>query len=123
MAQIPEALGAGGAHITPFDSPSLREILDDVATDLAALQPTAVAAGDAYIVDASEITAVVLPDGSDPATTQALANANKAKINELVTRVNALCAEVNRLVPLANETKSRVNAPAAETLLTIASDA
>lgn len=123
MAQIPEALGAGGAHITPFDSPNLVEILDDIATDLAALQPTAVAAANAVAVTATTITAVLLPDGSDPATTQALANELKAKVNELVTRVNSLCTEVNRLVTLANETKSRVNAPAAETLLTIASDA
>lgn len=123
MAQIPEALGAGGAHITPFDSPSLVEILDDIAADLDALQPATVAAANTVAVTATVIDPVATADASDPATTQALANANKAKVNELVTRVNALTGTVNTLVTLANELKSRVNAPAAVTIRTIASDA
>lgn len=123
MAQIPPTLGAGGANINPTGGaePTLLEILDDVAADLEALQPDAVAADDAVAVTATTITAVATPDATDLTTAQDLANANKAKINELVTRVNDLSAEVNRLVTLANEIKTRLNAPAAATRLTVAS--
>lgn len=35
------------------------------------------------------ITAVTTPDGSDPATTQTLANALKVKLNALIAALNA----------------------------------
>lgn len=38
----------------------------------------------------SNIAVVSTADGSDAATTQALANANKAKINEILNAVKAL---------------------------------
>jgi hypothetical protein len=38
---------------------------------------------------ATTIANIATADGSDPATTQALANANKAKINALLTELRA----------------------------------
>lgn len=40
----------------------------------------------------ADITAIATVDGSDPATTQALANATKAKVNTIITAVNAVLA-------------------------------
>lgn len=37
-----------------------------------------------WITGASQIAPITTPDASDPTTTQALANANKAKINEIL---------------------------------------
>lgn len=44
---------------------------------------------DGVKAEVSAVTAISTPDGSDPATTQALANACKAKINELLTALKA----------------------------------
>lgn len=44
-------------------------------------------AGQAAAITA--LTTVTTPDGSDPATTQALANALKAKINQIITALKA----------------------------------
>jgi hypothetical protein len=37
----------------------------------------------------ASVAAIATADGSDPATTQALANANKAKINEILVAMKA----------------------------------
>jgi len=50
MAAIPENFGSGGANLAPggsAGSPDLATALREVADDLAALQPTAVATPDA----------------------------------------------------------------------------
>lgn len=190
MAQIPQTLGAGGAHLNPSGGaePTLLEILDDVAADLAALQPDAVATavpsavalnppaavtetplGAVSTMPPAAVTetplgAIATPDGTDAASTQSLANdtkakvndvitrvdalsaalndavdlatANKAKINEVVTRLDAVCGALNDdtdlaaanktalnlLITLASELRTRVNAPAGATLLTLASE-
>ena len=47
---------------------------------------------DAAVAAKSQIaalSAITTPDGSDPATTQALANANKAKINAIIAALQA----------------------------------
>ncbi len=40
--------------------------------------------------DIADETAIATADGSDPATTQALANATKAKVNTLITKFNSV---------------------------------
>jgi hypothetical protein len=72
MASVSKRFGAGGAGLTPggsSGSPSLGEVLVDIADDIAALKPAPVAAADATpIYGAGE---------------QALLNELKAKVNAL----------------------------------------
>ncbi len=76
MAAISPRFGSGGANVAPGGSagqPSLAEVLRDVADDLAALKPSAVAAADAGA---------------------AYGAAEQALLNELKAKVNALAAAV-----------------------------
>ncbi len=76
MAAITERFGSGGANLSPGGSagtPSLAEALRDVADDVAALKPTAVATPDA--------------GGTYGANEQALVNELKAKIDALAAVV------------------------------------
>ena len=76
MAAIGKKFGSGGANLVPGGSagtPTLAEALRDVADDLAALRPTAVAAPDA--------------GGAYGANEQALLNELKAKVNALAAVV------------------------------------
>ena len=76
MAAISKRFGSGGANLAPGGSagtPTLVEALRDVADDLAALRPTAVATPDAgEVYGANE---------------QALLNELKAKVNALAAVV------------------------------------
>ena len=76
MAAISQRFGSGGANLAPGGSsgkPSLAEALRDVADDLAALRPSAVAAADAGA---------------------AYGAGEQALLNELKAKVNALAAVV-----------------------------
>ncbi len=76
MAAISKRFGTGGANLAPGGSagrPALADVLRDVADDLAALKPAAVAAADA--------------GAAYGATEQALLNELKAKINALAAVV------------------------------------
>jgi hypothetical protein len=76
MAAIPKRFGSGGANLAPGGSagkPILAEALRDIADDLAALKPTAVAAADAT--------------ATYGAGEQALLNQLKAKVNALAAVV------------------------------------
>lgn len=76
MAAITERFGSGGANVAPggaAGSPSLAAALRDIADDLAALQPTAVATPDA--------------GGTYGANEQALINELKAKVDALAAVV------------------------------------
>lgn len=76
MAKVSKRFGSGGANLAPGGSaaqPALADALRDVADDLAALKPTAVAAADA---------------------TAAYGAGEQALLNELKTKVNALAAVV-----------------------------
>ena len=76
MAAISKRFGSGGANLAPggsAGSPSLADALRDVADDLAALRPTAVATPDA--------------GGAYGANEQALLNELKAKVNALAAAV------------------------------------
>jgi hypothetical protein len=76
MAKVSKHFGAGGVGLTPGGSsgrPSLADILCDLADDVAALRPSAVAAADAA--------------ATYGAGEQALLNELKAKVNELAAVV------------------------------------
>lgn len=91
---IPTTFGEGGSGLTPGGngSPTLAGALREAAADLAALKGATVAA-----ISGSAVTAIVTADASDAATTQALANECKAKINALITRVEAIATTVTSL--------------------------
>lgn len=70
MAVIPKSLGAGGAHLSPNGStgePSLLEILNGVADDLASR------------------SGITSPDATDLPTAITLVNEIKAALNVAVT--------------------------------------
>jgi hypothetical protein len=76
MAQISPRFGSGGANLTPggaSGSPSLADVLRDIADDLAAIKPAAIATPDA--------------GAAYGANEQALLNALKAAINALAAVV------------------------------------
>ena len=76
MAAISERFGSGGANLAPggsAGSPSLAEVLRDIADDLAALSPSAVTAADAA--------------ATYGANEQALLNELKAKVDALAAAV------------------------------------
>ena len=76
MSEITTRFGSGGANLAPGGSagaPDLATALRDIADDLAALQPTAVATPDA--------------GGTYTANEQALLNELKAKVNALAVVV------------------------------------
>ncbi len=76
MAAITPRFGSGGANVAPGGSagqPSLADVLRDVADDLAALKPAAVASADA--------------SATYGAPEQALLNELKAKVNALAAAV------------------------------------
>jgi len=76
MAAISENFGSGGANLAPggsAGSPDLATALQEIADDLAALQPTAVATPDA--------------GASYGANEQALINELKAKVDALAAVV------------------------------------
>lgn len=76
MALIPRTFGEGGAHLTSGDSsgkPSLKEILHDIADDLAAVH-----GGNG----APAITAPALGAFSDPPTAQQMADL-RTLVNQL----------------------------------------
>jgi hypothetical protein len=76
MAALSKRFGSGGANLAPGGSagtPTLAEALRDVADDLAALRPEAVATPDA--------------GGAYGANEQALLNELKAKVNALAAAV------------------------------------
>jgi len=62
----------------------IRKVLQDY---LGAVETNALTAAQRTAVNA--LTAVSTADGSDAATTQALANANKAKINAIIAALKA----------------------------------
>lgn len=124
MATIPTTLGHGGAHLTPGGgNPDLLTILDDIADDLAALQPEAVVATVPSAVTATAINPIATADANDPATTMAMANEVKAKVNEVNTRLALVVTAVNSLRTLVSEMRTGQNTLAAVTLATVASDA
>jgi len=87
MAAITERFGSGGANLSPGKSggdPTLATALRDVADDLAALQPTAVAA---------PVTEAALPAFTDGPTAGEMA-ALRALVNELRATVIELTAKV-----------------------------
>jgi len=76
MAKIPRNLGSGGANLAPGGSagkPALADILGDMADDLAAIKPAAIASADA--------------GAAYGAPEQALLNELKAKINAIAAVV------------------------------------
>jgi hypothetical protein len=76
VAAISRRFGSGGANLAPggsAGSPSLADVLRDVADDLAALKPTAAATPDA--------------GATYGANEQALLNELKAKVNALAAAV------------------------------------
>lgn len=87
MATIFKDYGSGGAGLISkagtggsgsLRHPAIADVLRDIADDLAAVRGSS-----------TPVDAVATADGSDPATTQALANALKTKVNELITKLNA----------------------------------
>jgi hypothetical protein len=77
MAEIPKDFGQGGANLTPEGSgtPSAKEILDDIADDLADVQVATIATADA--------------GASYTANEQTL-------LNEIKTALNAIAAKTVR---------------------------
>jgi hypothetical protein len=76
MAEISPRFGSGGANLTPggaSGSPSLADALRDIADDLAALKPGAIATPDA--------------GAAYGANEQALLNALKVQVNRLAAIV------------------------------------
>ena len=76
MAAIPKRFGSGGANLTPGGSagqPALADVLGDIADDLAAIKPQAIASADA---------------------TANYGGAEQALLNELKAKMNALAAVV-----------------------------
>ncbi len=112
---IPQKFEAGALT----DAAKSTSFARDVATDLAALAATITAASSAAIsaVAATAPSAVATADGSDPTTTQALANALKVQVNVLVTAVVELRTLAGTVRTLLNEL--RTNAEAAPTILTV----
>lgn len=85
-----DSLYAGGGKAT------MQKILEDIAADLATVKVATISSPSAAVT--------ALADGSDAATTQALANDLKAKYNVAVT--------------LLNEIKTKLNVVSAGTVLT-----
>jgi hypothetical protein len=89
MATLKKNHFSGGAALTAKQGnsgpDSLQQFIADIAADFAALQQPALSAPAA--------TTVAVADGSDPATTMALANALKVQVNILIAAVNELRAD------------------------------
>jgi hypothetical protein len=95
------ALGAGAIDGDPLidlgESPSIDGDQVTIQGAAATTTATAPAALTVSAIAAVTTTAIATADGSDPTTTQALANATKAKFNTLLTEFGTLITEVTAL--------------------------
>lgn len=95
-----EAVSGEGPYLA-----MITNVNQDGTVDLLIDTPAPTAVSGAAIGAALSDPIVTSPDGSDPATTQTLANEIKADVNTMVTRLNEATALLNELRGVAINTR------------------
>jgi len=87
MAEIKANFGEGGTNLTPAGqgSPTLAEVLRDVADDLSAVQAPATAAPSSAAVTGPTLTSATLPGPEE------------AMVNDMRVQVDLMAAEIAEL--------------------------